>query len=72
VRGGVWLMEDGTPRLRDVRPGRPAAGRGWLGLTPREATETLAVTRLPLMPPWLVMLLVLGLTLAAWLREGRR
>ena len=72
ARGGVWLMEEGTPRLRDVRPGRPAAGRGWLGLTPREATETLAVTRLPLMPPWLVLLMVLGLTLAAWLREGRR
>jgi len=72
VRGGVWQMVDGTPDIRDVRSGRPASGRGWLGITPRNAAETTAVTRLPLLPPWLVMLAVLGLMLAAWLREGRR
>lgn len=72
VRGGVWPMVDGTPDIRDVRAGRPASGRGWLGVTPRNAAETTAVTRLPLLPPWLVMLAVLGLMLAAWLREGRR
>lgn len=72
VRGGVWQMVDGTPDIRDVRVGRPASGRGWLGITPRNAAETTAVTRLPLLPPWLVMLAVLGLMLAAWLREGRR
>ena len=72
VRGGVWQMVDGTPDIRDVRVGRPASGRGWLGITPRNAAETRAVTRLPLLPPWLVMLAVLGLMLAAWLREGRR
>jgi len=72
MRGGVWPMVDGTPDIRDVRAGRPASGRGWLGITPRNAAETTAVTRLPLLPPWLVMLAVLGLMLAAWLREGRR
>lgn len=72
MRGGVWPMVDGTPGIRDVRAGRPASGRGWLGITPRNAAETTAVTRLPLLPPWLVMLAVLGLMLAAWLREGRR
>lgn len=72
MRGGVWPMVDGTPDIRDVRAGRPASGRGWLGITPRNAAETTAVTRLPLLRPWLVMLAVLGLMLAAWLREGRR
>jgi len=72
MRGGVWPMVDGTPGIRDVRAGRLASGRGWLGITPRNAAETTAVTRLPLLPPWLVMLAVLGLMLAAWLREGRR
>ncbi|MEE4188417.1 MAG: hypothetical protein V2I76_08225, partial [Roseobacter sp.] len=40
LRGGTVLLEDGLPRLRDVRVGRPAAGRGWIGLTPRDAYET--------------------------------
>jgi hypothetical protein len=70
--GGIWRMEEGQPRLRDVRAGRPLAGRDWLGLTPRDASEALAVTRQPLLPAWLVMLLVLGLSAGAWLREGRR
>ncbi|MDF1802332.1 glutamine amidotransferase [Thalassovita sp.] len=72
LRGGVLRLSNGSPVLRDVRPGRPAAGRGWIGLTPRNAYETLAVTQVPLLPAWLVMIVVLGLTLIGWLREGRR
>ena len=72
LRGGVLRLSDGLPTIRDVRAGRPAAGRGWIGLTPREAYETLAVTQVPLLPAWLVLVLVLGLTLIGWLREGRR
>ncbi|WP_323784083.1 hypothetical protein [Thalassovita sp.] len=70
--GGVMHLSDGLPRIRDVRAGRPASGRGWIGITPRAASETLSVTRIPLLPPWLVLLLSLGLILAGWLREGRR
>ncbi|WP_319825572.1 glutamine amidotransferase [Thalassovita sp.] len=72
LRGGVLHLSDGLPSIRDVRAGRPAAGRGWIGLTPRDAHETLAVTQTSLLPAWLVLLLVLGLTLTGWLREGRR
>ena len=71
-RGGALFLSDGLPSVRDVRAGRPAAGRGWIGLTPREAFETLNVTQVPLLPAWLVLLLVMGLTVGAWLREGRR
>ncbi|MFY0679107.1 MAG: hypothetical protein JXR13_00900 [Thalassovita sp.] len=70
--GGIVSVSSGLPRLRDVRSGRPAAGRGWIGLTPRGASETRAVTQTALLPPWLVLLLVLGLVIAAWLREGQR
>ncbi|SEQ73840.1 hypothetical protein [Thalassovita taeanensis] len=70
--GGVMALSGGLPVLRDVRAGRPAAGRGWIGLTPREAYETRSVTRIPLLPAWLVLLLGLGLIVGAWLREGRR
>ncbi|WP_397543723.1 hypothetical protein [Roseovarius salis] len=70
--GGAKALEDGLPRLREVRPGRPAAGRGWIGITPRGAYETQAVMQVSLLPPWLVLLLAAGLILGGWLREGRR
>ncbi|WP_296763341.1 hypothetical protein [Sediminimonas sp.] len=71
-RGGVMALADGLPRIREVRAGRPAAGRGWIGLTPRNAYETLSITRVALLPGWLVLALAAGLVLAGWLREGRR
>jgi hypothetical protein len=72
LRGGVARIEDGVPRLRNVRAGRPAAGRGWVGLTPRGAYETLDVRQTPILPPWLVLILATALITAGWLREGRR
>ena len=72
VQGGMPRLEEGFPALRAVREGRPAAGRGWLGYTPRGAyvTEDLRIS--PLVPGWLLLLLVAGLAVAAWLAEGRR
>jgi hypothetical protein len=72
MRGGVARIEDGLPRIREVRAGRPAAGRGWIGLTPRDAYETRDVRQTPILPAWLVLLLSAALIVAAWLREGRR
>ncbi|NUH66743.1 hypothetical protein HTT03_15785 [Sulfitobacter sp. S0837] len=72
LRGGVARLEDGLPRLRNVGLGRPAAGRGWLGLTPRGAYETRDLRQTPLLPSWLVLLLSALFITAAWLREGRR
>ena len=70
--GGAMALEDGLPRIRDVRAGRPASGRGWIGLTPRNAFETLSVTQPPLLPVWAVLALIAALTVGGWLREGRR
>ena len=72
LRGGIVRLEEGLPRLRNVRAGRPASGRGWLGLTPRAAYETRDVRQTALLPGWLVLLLSAALITAAWLREGRR
>ncbi|MEL6464837.1 MAG: hypothetical protein AAFQ58_07695 [Pseudomonadota bacterium] len=72
TRGGVLRLEDGTPRIRSVREGRPASGRGWIGITPRGAYETQDVRQMGLLPPWLVLLLASGFIIGAWLREGRR
>jgi len=72
TRGGTMRIEEGLPRIRNVRTGRPAAGRNWIGITPRAAYETRDVRQTPLLPTWLVLLLSAGLITAAWLREGRR
>ncbi len=70
--GGAMALENGVPLIRSVRPGRAAVGRGWIGITPRGAYETNAVTQLPLLPAWLVLLLASVLILAGWIREGRQ
>jgi len=72
TRGGIASIEDGLPDVRQVREGRPAAGRGWIGITPREAYLTADVTAIPLLPAWVWLLVAGGLAIGAWLREGRR
>ena len=72
LRGGIFRLEEGLPMVRNVRAGRPAAGRGWIGLTPRGAYETRDVTQKPLLPGWLILLVASGFILGGWLREGRR
>ena len=72
TRGGVLALEEAQPRLRQVREGRVAAGRGWIGITPRGAYVTADVTITPLAPAWLFLLLAAALSVGGWLREGRR
>ena len=72
LRGGVFPLENGLPSLRNVRAGRPAAGRGWMGLTPRNAYLTTDIRLTRLLPGWLALLFAVSLTLWGWLREGRR
>ncbi|MCF6232615.1 MAG: hypothetical protein L3J36_05885 [Rhodobacteraceae bacterium] len=72
LRGGIFRLEDGLPTVRNVRAGRPASGRGWIGLTPRGAYETLDVTQTPLLPVWLVLLIASAFIITGWMREGRR
>ena len=72
TNGGTFWLVDGLPVLRTVLPGRVAAGRNWFAITPRRAFDTLGVTKFPVLPPWLVVLLATGLLFTGWLREGRR
>ncbi len=72
TRGGILALEDGLPDIRLVGEGRPAAGRGWLGLTPRNAYLTTDVSIRPFLPAWLLLLLASALSIGAWLYEGRR
>jgi len=72
LRGGVLRLEDGLPDIRRVAEGRNAAGRGWIGVTPRAAYLTTDITVRALIPAWLFLLIAAGLMLGAWLREGRQ
>ena len=72
TRGGILRLEPGVPEVRVVREGRPAAGRGWIGITPRGAYVTGDIQVADLVPGWLYLLLAAGAAVAAWLVEGRR
>ncbi len=72
TNGGVTRIEDGLPDIREVRDGRPAVGRGWIGVTPREAYLTADVNVAALLPGWAYLLLAAALAIAAWLIEGRK
>ncbi|MAS42499.1 MAG: hypothetical protein CML46_15025 [Rhodobacteraceae bacterium] len=71
TRGGVLRVADGMPDLRRVRPGRAAAGRGWIGLARADAYSVRDIALTPLAPGWLMLLLSAGLAVLAWRREGR-
>ncbi|WP_375255142.1 hypothetical protein [Yoonia sp.] len=72
TRGGAMAISEGAIDIRSVREGRPAAGRGWIGITPRGAFQTADVRITPLLPAWAFLLLSALLMVGAWLREGRR
>ena len=70
--GGVVPVSAGDIDIRTVREGRPAAGRGWIGITPRGAYRTADISITALLPAWVYLLLASLLIVGAWLREGRR
>ena len=72
TRGGSVSINDGDVDIRSVREGRPAAGRGWIGITPRGAYRTAEISITPVLPAWAFLLLASLLIVGAWLREGRR
>ena len=72
TRGGIMPISAGPVDIRAVRDGRLAAGRGWIGITPRGAYQTADIRITALVPAWLFLLLAGLLSIGAWLREGRR
>ncbi|MGC8477540.1 MAG: hypothetical protein ACP5NP_14400, partial [Acetobacteraceae bacterium] len=66
----LWLGR-GMPALRRVAVGAAMAGPGWIGLPRRGAATVTGVTRVPLLPTWLALPLVLALLAWGWWREGR-
>ena len=72
TKGGILALENGIPDLRLVSDGRPAAGRGWIGITPRSAFVTGDIRVGPVLPAWAYLLLAALASVLAWWREGRK
>ncbi|MDO5647402.1 glutamine amidotransferase [Paracoccus sp. (in: a-proteobacteria)] len=70
--GAVHRLSDGVPDLRAVSAGRATHGRGWIGVTPRDAATVTGLERTPLLPGWAWLAVIAALILTAWLSEGRR
>ncbi len=69
--GGIAWIADGIPDFRRTRPGRDAAGSGWLGMVRNGAYVVTGVRQVPLLPALLFLLLCAGAAMLAWWREGR-
>ena len=73
--GAVRFAESGLPEIRKVRADRDrsaaTAGGGWLGVAEQESYLVTGITRTPVMPALVALLLALGALFLAWRREGR-
>ncbi|MGH6989527.1 MAG: hypothetical protein ACREE3_06490, partial [Stellaceae bacterium] len=70
--GGLFWIGDGRlPQIRRVFPHRLAAGDGWLGLRENGDYIVTGMREVPLLPGILALILLLGMFLLAWRREGR-
>jgi hypothetical protein len=69
--GTFWVGPGVLPDLRRVAPDRAMSGRNWLGLRSNGDYVVTGLSEMPLLPAALALLLILGLLLAAWRREGR-
>ena len=72
TKGGIAALDKGIPDLRLVSDGRPAAGRGWIGITPRGAYVTGDIAVEPVLPAWAYLILAALALVLAWWREGRK
>lgn len=74
--GVVSNLSGGIPDVRAIGSGRQAHGRGaggdWIGVTRREASTVTGLSRRPLLPGWVWLVMIAGLMLIGWLTEGRR
>ncbi len=70
-----WLADqgfwgEGIPDIRRRPAGHAMAGRGWIGLQQNDRYVVTRVTQTPLLPAWLLLLVVLGGLATAWSRES--
>lgn len=72
TKGGmIWLDETAAPSLRMISGNFGYAGRGWLGLRDAQNYNVTGVKTTPILPAWLIAMLLLGIVTITWWREGK-
>lgn len=69
--GSARYATEGVPELRKVRPDRDRSAGGWVGVVAKESYLVAGITRTPMLPALLALLVALGALFLAWRREGR-
>ena len=68
--GSIRFVADGLPEVRRTAPGRSAAGGGWIGLRSNGDYRVVGVSETSLLPPIVALLLLAGILVLTWRREG--
>jgi hypothetical protein len=66
-----WLKSRAVPDIRRIRPGQNSSGPGWIGLLRNDSYLVTGVAQFSLMPPWIALILIVGLISWSWWREAR-
>jgi len=66
-----WLKSRAAPDIRRIRPGQNSSGPGWIGLLRNDSYLVTGVAQFSLMPPWIALILIVGLISWSWWREAR-
>lgn len=69
--GTATVVSHSVPDLRKVAERRDRHGSDWMGVVGHRAYQITGVERVMLLPELLALLLILGILLMAWRREGR-
>ena len=67
----VWLEEQGVPEVRRPSAGGNTMGPGWIGLVDNQQYRVGGLVQAPLLPNFLLLLLLLVGAFMAWRAEGR-
>ncbi len=68
--GSVRFVADGLPEIRRTSAGRNAAGSDWIGLRSNGDYRVVGVSETSLLPPIAALLLLAGILVFTWRREG--
>ncbi len=69
--GGLRWIKDGAVEVRRVQRDRDLNGRDWFGFIENNTYVVTGVFQVPVLPGVVLMIVLLGLLMAAWWREGR-
>ncbi len=67
----IWLNETPNPKIISSKSTKRLGGRDWLALKSNEDYAVTGVKNIPLLPEWVILLILLSASILLWWREGR-